>query len=80
MDHPSALSTSPVRADQRNEGYYAGIGEQAGDFGDAPDILGAILLGKPKVCVYAVAEIVTVEHVGRLLHLDEEAFDFYRNS
>ena len=43
MEGPHGVAVGPVRADQRHERDEAGVGHQAGDVADPPDVLGPVL-------------------------------------
>ena len=58
---------APLGAERRDEGDdddQPGVGHQPRHFGDAADVLDAVLVGEAEVAVQAVADIVAVEDVG----------------
>ena len=42
VDQPRVVAPGPVGADHRDQRDHPGVGEQAGDLGDAPHVLGAV--------------------------------------
>jgi len=57
----------PVSGKRRDEGTQhnqAGISEQLADFANAPDILNAVIIGKPKILVQAMAHVVPIQQEG----------------
>src|SRR3954454_19852425 len=63
VDGPRGVAVRRIRADQRDDGDGAGVGEVAGHVRGPPDVLGAVLLGEAEVAVDAVAQVVAVEPV-----------------
>ena len=59
------VAAGPVRADERDDGHDAGVGEQPGDLAGPADVLVAVGGGEAEVGVEAVAQVVPVEPVGR---------------
>ena len=79
MDFACSLTAGSVWAYQRNERNDAGVGKEPCDFADTTDVLGAVSRRKAEIGVDAVAKVVTIEHVGRLLLFDEQALDLNGN-
>src|SRR5690606_30653679 len=61
---PHLVPVRSVGADDGDQHYDAGIGEQAGDLADPTDVLGAVLGRETQVGVQAVADVGAVEPVG----------------
>lgn len=58
------VAVCPVGRDEGGDGDGGRVGEELGDFGDAADVLVAVLLGEAEVLVEAEADVVAVETVG----------------
>jgi len=52
------------RGDEGGQYDQPGVGHEFGDFGDAADVFGAVLIAKAEVAVQAVADVVAVEQIG----------------
>ena len=75
VDVAGELATGAVRADDGHERHDAGIGQQLGDVGDAPDVLGSIGGREAEVDVQPVADVVAVEQVGGTARRDQRRLD-----
>lgn len=64
-----------VRRDEGRDDDQAGIVHQAGDFGDAPDVLAALGWRKAEVAVQAPAQFVAVEYAARMATIVQFAFE-----
>ena len=63
VQRAGVVAPGAVRADDRDERDDPGVGEEAGDLGDATHVLGPVLAGEAEVAVEPVAEVVAVERV-----------------
>ena len=70
--HPSFAAE---RRDERDQHDQAGIDHQFRNFGDAADVLDAVLVAEAKVVVQAMADVVAVEQVGVVAAGEQAFFD-----
>ena len=68
VEHADLLPTRPVRADEGHEGDDAGVGEEAGDLGDPPHVLGPAPRREAEIPVQPVAKVVAVEQCTSARH------------
>lgn len=58
------VAVRTVRTDEARDSYGAAVSEELGNFGNATDVLFAVLGAEAEVLVQAEADVVTVEAVG----------------
>lgn len=63
MQPPRHRPVLPVGADERGDGDGAAVGEEGGDFRDAPDVLLAVGGREAEVAVQPEADVVAIEAV-----------------
>lgn len=58
------LTIDGVRADERAQADYAGVGEELGNLADTTNVLGAFFAREAQVRVEAVTNVVAVKRIG----------------
>ena len=79
MNLACALSASPVWAHQWHERNHASVGKKPRHFGHPTHVLVAVLSSKAKISIDSVTKVVAIEHVRRLLLVDEQSLYFHGN-
>lgn len=74
-DFTCAPTIGLIGGDECSDDDESGVCHEFCDFGDAPDVFGAVFMRKAEICVQAMAYVVAVEHVDLIAEIEEFAFE-----